>query len=67
MRLFAPTRTSSNLGDAYLEADLLSEVRQVEAVEVAAGSVSGFAQMIDSTGDSDRRTGPTHTGILLGG
>ena len=54
---------SSNLGDAYLEADLLSEVRQVEAVEVAAGSVSGFAQMIDSTGTPIGGQGPPTLGF----
>ena len=58
-----PNETSSNLGDAYLEADLLSEVRQVEAVEVAAGSVSGFAQMIDSTGEPIGGQGPPTLGF----
>ena len=58
-----PDEASSNLGDAYLEADLLSEVRQVEAVEVAAGSVSGFAQMIDSTGTPIGGQGPPTLGF----
>jgi putative ABC transport system permease protein len=58
-----PNEASSNLGDAYLEADLLSEVRQVEAVEVAAGSVSGFAQMIDSTGEPIGGQGPPTLGF----
>ena len=58
-----PNEASSNLGDAYLEADLLSEVRQVEAVEVAAGSVSGFAQMIDSTGTPIGGQGPPTLGF----
>ena len=63
MRPVRPNETSSNLGDAYLEADLLSEVRQVEAVEVAAGSVSGFAQMIDSTGEPIGGQGPPTLGF----
>ena len=58
-----PNEASSNLGNAYLEADLLSEVRQVEAVEVAAGSVSGFAQMIDSTGTPIGGQGPPTLGF----
>ena len=58
-----PDEASSNLGDAYLEADLLSEVRQVEAVEVAVGSVSGFAQMIDSTGTPIGGQGPPTFGF----
>jgi putative ABC transport system permease protein len=58
-----PDEASSNLGDAYLEADLLNEVRQVEAVEVAAGSVSGFAQMIDSTGTPIGGQGPPTLGF----
>ena len=58
-----PDEASSNLGDGYLEADLLSEVRQVEAVEVAAGSVSGFAQMIDFTGTPIGGQGPPTLGF----
>ena len=61
-----PNEASSNLGDAYLEADLLSEVRQVEAVEVAVGSVSGFAQMIDSDGEPIGGQGPPTLGFSWG-
>lgn len=58
-----PNDASSNPGHASLEADLLNEVRQVEVVEVAVGSVSGFAQMIDSTGTPIGGQGPPTFGF----
>jgi putative ABC transport system permease protein len=58
-----PDGVSTSPGEAYLEADLLNEVRQVETVEVAAGSVSGFAQMIDSTGEPIGGQGPPTLGF----
>ena len=58
-----PDGAASGPGEAYLEADLLNEVRQVEVVEIAAGSVSGFAQMIDSTGEPIGGQGPPTLGF----
>ena len=58
-----PDGVSTSPGEAYLEADLVNEVRQVDAVEVAVGSVSGFAQMIDSTGTPIGGQGPPTFGF----
>jgi putative ABC transport system permease protein len=58
-----PNEASSSPGETYLEADLVDDVRHIETVEVAAGSVSGFAQMIDSTGTPIGGQGPPTLGL----
>ena len=61
-----PEGASGAPGEAYLDERLLAEVQAVDTVGVAAGSVGGFAQMIDSNGEPIGGTGPTHTRVLLG-
>ena len=58
-----PDEATSAPGEAYLNANLLTEVRQVEGVEVAVGSVGGFAQMIDSKGKPIGGQGPPTLGF----
>jgi putative ABC transport system permease protein len=58
----ATVRPNEGAGDAYLDATLLTEVQQVDGVAVAAGSVGGFAQMIDSHGEPIGGQGPPTLG-----
>ena len=53
-----PDGTSSEIDEA-----LLTEVEQLEGVEVVAGSVGGFAQMIDSDGEPIGGQGPPTLGF----
>ena len=54
---------SSPAGEQTLEEDLLAAVEQVPSVESAAGSVSGFAQMIDADGVPIGGQGPPTLGF----
>lgn len=49
--------------DPYLDESLLAEVEQVEGVEVAAGGVAGFAQLIDADGVPIGGQGPPTLGF----
>jgi putative ABC transport system permease protein len=46
--------------------ELLAEVRAVEGVEVAAGSVSGYAQLVDRNGEAVTPNGPPTIGTSFG-
>jgi putative ABC transport system permease protein len=58
-----PEGASGAPGEAYLDETLLAEVQAVDTVDVAAGSVGGFAQMIDSKGEPIGGQGPPTLGF----
>ena len=58
-----PEGASGGPGEAYLDETLLAEVQAVDTVDVAAGSVGGFAQMIDSNGEPIGGQGPPTLGF----
>ena len=58
-----PEGASGGPGEAYLDETLLAEVQEVDTVDVAAGSVGGFAQMIDSNGEPIGGQGPPTLGF----
>lgn len=61
-----PDEATSGSGEAFLDEALLREVQQVEGVSIAAGSVGGFAQMIDSDGQPIGGQGPPTLGYSWG-
>lgn len=58
-----PDATSTGASEVSLDEALLVEVKGVEGVQVAAGSVSDFAQMIDSDGEPIGGQGPPTLGF----
>ena len=58
-----PDQEAFGAEDPYLDESLLAEVEQVEGVEVAAGGVAGFAQLIDADGEPIGGQGPPTLGF----
>ena len=58
-----PDASSTGASEDSLDEALLAEIQQVEGVEVAAGSVAGFAQMIDADGEPIGGQGPPTLGF----
>lgn len=58
-----PDQDSFGAEDGYLEESLLVEVTETEGVETAAGSVAGFAQLIDADGNPIGGQGPPTLGF----
>jgi putative ABC transport system permease protein len=61
-----PDHDAFGAEDGYLDETLLDEVSNVEGVEVAAGSVAGFAQLIDAEGVPIGGQGPPTLGFSWG-
>ena len=61
-----PDASSTGASEDSLDEALLAEIQQVEGVEVAAGSVAGFAQMIDADGEPIGGQGPPNPRVLMG-
>ena len=58
-----PDAEASIAAEAHLDESVLADVRSVEGVEVAAGGVGGFAQMIDADGEPIGGQGPPTLGF----
>ena len=58
-----PNPESTTVDGASLDESVLANVEAVDGVEVAAGSVGGFAQMIDADGDPIGGQGPPSLGF----
>lgn len=58
-----PDEASLASGDELLEESLLSDVEEVAGVEVAVGSVAGYAQLIDGEGEPIGGQGPPTLGF----
>jgi putative ABC transport system permease protein len=58
-----PDADAFGADDPYLDESLLAQVTAVEGVETAAGSVAGFAQLIDAEGSPIGGQGPPTLGF----
>ena len=58
-----PDSNSPSATEAYLDESVLADVAAVEGVETAAGSVGGFAQIIDGDGEPIGGQGPPTLGF----
>jgi len=58
-----PVRSDLDTGPGSMPAELLDQVAGVEGVEIAAGQVDGYAQLVDGNGDLVGSDGPATLGM----